>query len=1133
MKRILIFLALVSSFAVVTCDTASGQGATAQISGTVKDQSGAVLPGAEITATQTETAAVRMTLSDETGSYVLPNLPVGPYKLEVSLPGFRTFVQSGIVLQVNSSTVVNPVLNVGQVSETVEVQANAALVETRSTGIGQVVENARILELPLIGRQVTDLISINGAALPVQTTDTTYRGTYPNTTGFSIAGGLLGGNTYTLDGGMHNDVYANYGLPLPFPDALQEFKVETSSLPAQYGFHSGGAVNAVTRSGTNDFHGSLFEFVRNYGLNARNFFAPTRDGLKRNQYGGTIGGPIKKNKIFFFAGYQGTITRQTPQSTFSSVPTADMIAGDFTTFASRACQVRDFVLGAPFVNNRLAPSQISPAAVNIAKRLPSPVDQCGRTSWGNPVASDEYFPITKIDYQVSSTHSMFGRYMVGSFKQTPPGAISKSVLSSGVPGADDLLQSLTYGDTYLFGPNMINSFRATWNRTANRKVVEPWFGPSDVGMNIYQYLPGITSVNVTGGFLTGGLVATPANFRTTVITLSDDFSVVRSKHQMAFGASAMGFESNSSGNAFAPGPVTIAGGVTGLGLADFMAGRITNIQQAAPNKLLVRYRYLGLYAQDSWKLLPNLTFSYGLRWEPYFPQHYGENMMNHFDMDAFRQGIKSSVFVNAPAGVFYPGDPLFGPNGNAGMYKQWKHFGPRGGLVWDPSNDGKMVIRAGYGIFYDINTVELNLATGQGPPWAGKVVVTNPGGGLDNPYRDFPSGIPFPFTLNKNVPYSADGVYDTFAANTRVPYVQQWNLGVQRQIGKDWLVSVSYIGNELTHMTGARELDPAIYFPGNPVNGVCAAQGYILQVAAGACSTVANTNVRRLLRLINPTEGSKIGILDTWDDGGTRSYNGMLLSMEKRFSRGYSFGANYTWSHCIGNPANTLLNAGAGGTGLYIAPTRDGDRGDCLRIPGITAVGEDRRHVANMTGVVNSPKFSNHVLGMLAGNWRLSSIVRLQSGSAFDVFTGVDDMLSGINVTAQRANQISANPYGNKCTNDLIGPNPTCFWVDKNAFARPAPGTVGNMRPAMLRGPGYFNMDAGLSRIFTFKETQRVELRAEATNVLNHTNFFSPGDSGVTNAQQTAFVTLTSNNFGRIQAARDARIFQFALKYLF
>src|SRR5438093_3995792 len=385
MKRILIFLMLVPALSVVTCATAAGQGATAQISGTVKDQSGAVLPGAEITATQTETGAGRMALSDETGSYVLPNLPVGPYKLEVSLPGFRTFVQSGIVLQVSSSTVVNPVLNVGQVSETVEVQANASLVETRSTGIGQVVETARILELPLIGRQVTDLIAINGAALPVLTTDTTYRGTYPNTTGFSIAGGVIGGNTYTLDGGMHNDVYANYGLPLPFPDALQEFKVETSSLPAQYGFHSGGAVNAVTRSGTNDLHGSLFEFVRNYSLKARNFFAPTRDGLKRNQYGGTIGGPIKKNKLFFFAGYQGTINRQRPQNQFAIVRTPQTIAGDFTTFASKTCQRQDMLLRLPFLNNRLAPSQISPVAVNIAKRLPAAVDQCGRTSYGIPV----------------------------------------------------------------------------------------------------------------------------------------------------------------------------------------------------------------------------------------------------------------------------------------------------------------------------------------------------------------------------------------------------------------------------------------------------------------------------------------------------------------------------------------------------------------------------------------------------------------------------------------------------------------------------------------------------------------------------------------------------------------------------
>ena len=429
MKHILRFLALCFFASLLTCVDASSQGATSQISGTVKDQSGALLPGAEITATQTETAAVRMTVSNETGSYVLPNLAVGPYKLEVTLPGFRSFAQTGIVLQVNSSAVVNAVLEVGQVVDTVEVQANAALVEARSTGIGQVIENARILELPLVGRQVTDLIPLSGAALPVSTTDTTFRGVYPNTTGFTIAGGLLGGNTYTLDGGFHNDVYASYGLPLPFPDALQEFKVETSSLPAQYGFHSGGAVNAVTKSGTNDYHGSLFEFVRNYSFNARNFFAPVRDSLKRNQYGGTFGGPIEKNKLFFFGGYQGTITRQSPQNILATVPTADMIAGDFTTFASATCQGQSRTLGAPFVNNRLAASAISPAAVNIAKHLPAAVDQCGRTSYGNAVSSNEYFSVGKLDYQRSSTHSMFGRYLGTKFTQLPPIAVSQNVLT--------------------------------------------------------------------------------------------------------------------------------------------------------------------------------------------------------------------------------------------------------------------------------------------------------------------------------------------------------------------------------------------------------------------------------------------------------------------------------------------------------------------------------------------------------------------------------------------------------------------------------------------------------------------------------------------------------------------------------
>src|SRR5262249_36009896 len=301
MKRILFCLITVVVMFSLGNDYVFAQG-TAQISGIVRDQSGAVLPGVEVTVRQTDTGATRSTVSNESGAYVLSNLPVGPYRLEAALPGFRTFVQTGIVLQVNSAPVVNPTLEVGQVSEQVEVEANATLVETRATGVGEVIDSQRVVELPLNGRQATQLINLAGAAvtIPLSNVGQLYSGkNNPDEAPISVAGG--GANsalTYVMDGGTHNDPINNLGLPLPFPDALQEFKVETSALPAQYGHHGSGAVNVVTKSGTNDFHGDAFEFVRNGIFNARDFFAPVRDSLKRNQFGGTLGGPILHNKLF-------------------------------------------------------------------------------------------------------------------------------------------------------------------------------------------------------------------------------------------------------------------------------------------------------------------------------------------------------------------------------------------------------------------------------------------------------------------------------------------------------------------------------------------------------------------------------------------------------------------------------------------------------------------------------------------------------------------------------------------------------------------------------------------------------------------------------------------------------------------
>src|SRR5437870_12455095 len=327
MRRIVsvVFIGMIAF--VLLCNSAWAQ-ATAQIAGTVKDQSAAVLPGVEITVTQTDTGIARSTVSNETGSYVLPNLPVGPYRLEAALPGFRTFVQTGIVLQVNSNPQINITLEVGQVAETVEVQANATLVETRSTGVGQVIENERILELPLNGRQATDLVVLAGAAIQVGTNNN--RGMNFGVS-ISVAGSTGQGVAYNLDGALHTNPFNNLNLPLPFPDALQEFKVETSGLTAQNGWATGGAVSAVTKSGTNDLHGDLFEFVRNDLFNARNYFATTHSTLKRNQFGGTIGGPIVKNKLFFFGGYQGTTIRFDPADIRAFIPTAAMLAGDWTT----------------------------------------------------------------------------------------------------------------------------------------------------------------------------------------------------------------------------------------------------------------------------------------------------------------------------------------------------------------------------------------------------------------------------------------------------------------------------------------------------------------------------------------------------------------------------------------------------------------------------------------------------------------------------------------------------------------------------------------------------------------------------------------------------------------------------------
>ncbi len=1105
MQSIVKFLSIGAIVSVLSTATVWAQ-ATAQISGSVRDQTGAVLPGVEVTATQTETGAARSAVTNETGSYVLANLPLGPHRLEAALPGFRTFVQTGIVLQVNSSPVVNAVLEIGQVSEQVEVQANAAVVETRNVGVGQVIESQRILELPLNGRNATELITLAGSAVLMSTNSL---GGVPGSVRISVAGGAEFGVAYSLDGAMHNNPFDNANMPFPFPDALQEFKVETSGLSASNGGHSSASVNTVTRSGTNAFHGALFEFVRNDLFNATSYFAAVnpatgkkvRSTLKRNQFGGTIGGPIVRNKLFFFGGFQGTTFRQDPADIRSFVPTAAMLAGDFSAFASSACNTGGQVnLRAPFVNNRINPALYSRVALAIASRLPKSDHPCGEITYGRTSNNNDAQYVGRIDYQQSDKSSIFGRLLLYDyFRPIPFSFTPDNVLNTNQRGEDDLIQTYAIGNTYLVGPSTVSSLRLSINRSAIAGVGSEYFSACDMGINIYcgmykqKYM--LLSVSGGGGMAVGsGANGTSATYRVTSYQISEDISLVRGNHQMAFGVSVAHHRANQNSNSRSPGVFSVNGQDTGLGMADFLLGRLSQYEQGGPSQLYIKQSYLGAYAQDTWKARPNLTLSYGVRWEPYLPLIDSKGANYNFSYDRFKQGVYSKTFKNAPAGFYYNGDEGFPTP--AGVNKQWWHFGPRIGLAWDVNGDGRMSVRSSYALAYDFVSMKWRTDATSAPPWGNRLILTDLPGGLENPWAAVPGGAAFfPYKLDENVPFAPYGLFMSTPYDNKNPYTSSWNLSLERQVAGNWLMSATYIGNQMVHLWATKALNPATYIPG----ASCVLNG----VTYSPCSSTGNINQRRKLSLERPLDGAKVGGLDEYDDGGTRNYHAMRLGVERRASM-FTVNSNYTWSHCISDFADVASEGPGAGAGYVNINNRDFDRGNCS---------SDRRHIFNLTTVAESPEFANPTLRKIGTGWRLSGIYRKSSGSYLTVTAGTDRALSGIG--GQRANQVLVDPYLDKSA----GPN--AQYLNPAAFAIPALGTLGNLGRFNIAGPGTWTFDTALSRTFQVKENQRLEFRAEAYNL---TNSFRPGNpnSARNNAQ-----------FGQIRTSQDPRIMQFALKYVF
>jgi hypothetical protein len=1107
-------------FIIMLAGAAWGQTSTSQINGTIRDASGLAVPGAEVKVTQTATGATRTILSGTDGEYVLANLPIGPYLLEVKKDGFSKYVQTGIVLQVDSNPTIDPILKVGAVTEQVMVQADAALVETRSTGVGQVVDNQRVAEMPLNGRNPIELVFLAGLASTAGGVGAlnTVRN-YP-TVIVSVAGGQGNGVSYLLDGATHQDPYNSGALPLPFPDALQEFKVETSALPAQYGFHAGAAVNAVTKSGTNEFHGDLFEFLRNGDLNARDFFATVRDTLKRNQFGGTIGGPIKKDKLFFFGGYQRTSQRSDPSQTTATIPTPAMLTGDFTAIAGAGCnRGRQIPLPASlgFSNNTIAPTLLNPVPLNIIKTLPVTPDPCGRTTYGLVANQDEDIYVGRMDYQQSPKNSIFGRFTGGNLNvaSTYDG---KNPLSINTFGVHDLDYSVALGDTYLISPNVVSSLRIAGTRANVAKVPDHYHSLRDFGSNMTPEDGPNLYMTVTGAFGIGTSAAVPGESHDGPnLSVAEDISWVKGSHQFGFGGTwyrqGMNYWSglNGIGNA------TYSGQITGLALADFMLGQAVSFNQGNIYGFYNRQNYIALYVQDNWRLTPRLTVNYGLRWEPYTAPYSKYGQFSHFDPALFSGNFHSSIFTNAPAGLAFPGEPEYAC-GNGLNCARWGKVFPRLGIVWDPRGDGRMTIRAAYGMFGDRNHMFYSNFMSQYAPFGNNISLSNVD--IANPWAKYPGGDPIPAiaatTGIGNVSHTTSfPLFSTYVIHRlqgyQPPYLNQWNLSIQKQFGQDWLLTVNYIGNSSIHLTTSNLANPAVLVPntaGTPL-GTCPT-GVVV-----GCNSTSNQNQRRVFYLQNPSQGQYYAGIAYGDDGGTGSYDALYLSVQKRLSHGVNILANYTWSHCISDVFDPQTSAAAVAS---IPGNREAYRSNCT--------GSDLRQLFNLNMVARTPKFSSRALRILASDWEIAPILQIKSAQFFTVVSGTDRALT--TATGQTPNLASTNPYpANQSVNN---------WLDPAAFALPALGTYGNLGQYNLKGPSIFQLNMALSRTFQIRERKTIQLRGEAFNLPNHLNAATPAGCPVSTA------SLAAANFGQITCdisgnngltPGDYRIVQLAAKFVF
>lgn len=1034
---------------------------TAEIRGIVQDASGAIIPGATVMAINEATGLERPTISDAAGRFNFPRLPVGNYRVEATLEGFTKFATASFRLNVEDIQQINVVLQIGQLSDEVSVSALASQVETVGGTISEIVDERRIRELPLNGRDPLQLqLLLPGVVEGRGSAASTAMWQQP---GISVHGLRGISNNYMLDSGDNNDVLGGTAAIVPNPDALEEFTVQTSNFSAQYGRNMGAVINAVTKSGTNQFMGSGYEFVRNDAFDAKQFFALEKGKLRRNQFGGSLGGPIIRDRTFFFFASEGLRERRGESRSNLIVPTAAERRGDFS---QSSIKPRDPLTNQFFANHQIPLERFDPAIVQFMDIFIPLPNSGNRHVYNAPFDRDGWQAMGRLDTQLTSQQRLFGRLFYDS--NTTLNTNGLPILRSEVAYAT---WNAAVNHTHILTPRLVNSFQFTYAESDLDR------GPFPVGDRVNYQTLGVNVPLATEGtentlvpLFRGGVSghwdmnqdAWEPDDR-PVVQLKNDTNYSRGRHVVKFGGEYRWMANNrTAGNCNDP-CFNFNGQYTGSPLGDFLLGKAASVQQFSVRYNKGRAQTFNAYAQDDWQVRPNVTLSLGLRWEPLFAFYEVDQ-----PQPAFRPGQQSTLYKNAPLGLLYAGDPGV-PRG--GHPTRWGQLAPRLAMAWGLNS--KTSIRAAYGVFYDtarfFHYPKTLVFT---PPYSisrttNDVQFSDPYAGKPNPY---PYRLPQTPEEFANYQFARPVRVTSYPDDFQSGHAQQWNINIQRELIGNLVVTAAYIGTKADDLPTSRQINPAVYGPG---------------------ATLANRQQRRLY--------PEFESIASFDPIGRSEYHGLEMSVNKRFSRGYSVLASYTLGKAKDNASNDD----------GFSPQNPLDPDDTWGL-----ADSDQRHRLVTSFVWELPSPDAGVAKAVLGGWQFNGIVKLSSGTPFTISSGRDTLL---NFQTTRANLIGdPNLPSDRSRAELIQ-----MYFNSAAFQIPADGNAGNTPRNFLIGPGSKHVDLSLFRTFEVRNGLRLQFRAEAFNAFNFVNLGNPRNN------------IGTSDPGRITTAGDPRVMQFGLRMTF